>query len=55
MKYIAIPMAITVFKPDKERFKEFQLRNLYQDMIYSIIERMHQDYFKIKTEMILKE
>ncbi|WP_096269416.1 hypothetical protein [Paucisalibacillus globulus] len=47
-------MAIAVFKQDKEKFSEFQLRNLYEDMIDSIIERMHQDYFKIKTELLTK-
>ncbi|WP_096269515.1 hypothetical protein [Paucisalibacillus globulus] len=47
-------MAITVFKQDKEKFSEYQLRNLYEDMIDSIIERMQQDYFKIKTELLTK-
>jgi hypothetical protein len=51
-RHIAIPMAIAVFKQDKEKFSGYQLGNLYEDMIDSIIERMHQDYFKIKTELI---
>lgn len=53
-KYIAIPMALTVFKQDKEEFSKYQLGNIYEDMIDSIVEQMHQDYFKIKTELLTK-
>lgn len=50
-RYIAMPMAIKVFKQDKERFNEFKLGNLYEDMLDSIIERMQQDFFNLKDEM----
>lgn len=50
-RYIAMPMAIQVFKQDIERFKEFKLGNLYQDMLESIIERMQQDFRQLKSEL----
>jgi hypothetical protein len=51
-KYIAMPMAIKVFIQDIEKFNEFKLGNLYVDMLDSIIQRMHQDYFDLKAELI---
>jgi hypothetical protein len=50
--YIAIPMAVAVFKQDKEKFSEYQLGNLYEDLIDSIIVRIQQDYFIIKRELL---
>jgi hypothetical protein len=53
-KYIAYPMAITIFKQDRDKFKASKLSNLYEDMIDSIIQRMQQDYFQLKAEMFSK-
>lgn len=53
-RYIAMPMAVAVFKQDKEKFSEFRLGNLYEDMLDAIIERMQQDYFHLKKELITK-
>ncbi|MEN2765693.1 hypothetical protein [Ornithinibacillus xuwenensis] len=50
-KYIAMPMAIKVFKQDLENFKKVKLGNLYQDMLESIIERMQEDFYKLKDEL----
>lgn len=52
--YIAYPFAVTVFKQDKGKFREFKLGNLYLDMLDSILERMHQDYYKVKAELLSK-
>jgi hypothetical protein len=38
-RFIAMPMAIKVFKQDLESFRKFKLGNLYQDMLESIVER----------------
>ncbi|MEN2464701.1 hypothetical protein [Ornithinibacillus sp. JPR2-1] len=51
-KYIAYPLAVTVFKQDLERFKSFEVGNLYMDMVESIIERMHKDYYELKADLI---
>jgi hypothetical protein len=44
-------MAITIFKQDIEKFKKVKLGNLYQDMLESIIERMQEDFYKLKDEL----
>lgn len=53
-RYIAYPLAITVFKQDIEKFNQFRLGNLYEDMLESIIERMTKDYFNLKDELLFK-
>ncbi|MEN2468217.1 hypothetical protein [Ornithinibacillus sp. JPR2-1] len=53
-KYIAYPLAVTVFKQDLERFKSFEVGNLYMDMVESIIERMHKDFYQLKAELLSK-
>ncbi|MEN2468185.1 hypothetical protein [Ornithinibacillus sp. JPR2-1] len=53
-KYISYPLAVTVFKQDLERFKSFEVGNLYMDMVESIIERMHKDYYELKSDLISK-
>lgn len=50
-QYIAYPMAISIFKQEKERFKEFKLGNLYLDMLDSIIERMQKGFYQLKSEL----
>lgn len=53
-RYITMPMAITVFKQDLEKFNEFKLGNLYLDMIESIIDRMTKDYLELQRKMYTK-
>jgi hypothetical protein len=53
-RYIALPLAITVIKQDKEKFEEFKLGNIYLDLLDSIIEEMHRDYLEIKALMYSK-
>lgn len=53
-KYIAYPLAVTVFKQDKDKFNDFKLGNLYLDMLDSIIERMQQDFYQLKAELLSK-
>jgi hypothetical protein len=50
-RFIAMPMAIKVFKQDLESFRKFKLGNLYQDMLESIVERMQEDFYKLKDEL----
>ncbi|SET84371.1 hypothetical protein SAMN05216389_1388 [Oceanobacillus limi] len=50
-KFIAYPMAIKVLKDDLEKFEDFRLRNVYLDMLESIIERMQKDFYRLKGKM----
>ncbi|MEN2465619.1 hypothetical protein [Ornithinibacillus sp. JPR2-1] len=53
-KFVAYPLAVTVFKQDKDKFNDFKLGNLYLDMLDSVIERMQRDFFQLKAELLSK-
>ncbi|WP_047981739.1 hypothetical protein [Ornithinibacillus contaminans] len=53
-RYITYPMAIQVFKQDLQELKKFSLGNLYLDLVESIIKRMEQDFYKLKSELYSK-
>lgn len=51
-KYIAMPMAITVFKQDQITFKSFKIGNLYQDKLDAAIDKLKEDFYFMKKELI---
>lgn len=53
-EYIALPMAIKVFRQDRETFATFKLGNLYQDKLDATIEKMKEDFYAIKKELLTK-
>lgn len=51
-KFIALPMAITVFKQDYKTFEPYRAGNLYQDKLQVVIDQMKKDFYKIKSELV---
>jgi len=50
-RFIVIPMAIKVFRQDKEKFAAFRFGNLYQDKIDSCLDNLQKDFNELKREM----
>lgn len=53
LKYITIPMAIKVFRRDKETFKHFKMGNLYLDKLDAVLDELEKDFNKLKREMYM--
>jgi len=53
-KYIAMPMAITVFKRDTKSFEESKVYGVYLDKIDSVLKQLKEDFYSLKSEMITK-
>ncbi len=53
-RYIAIPLAITVFNNDRDKFRQFKMRNIYLDMTDSAVEGFKKEFHALKREMISK-
>ncbi|WP_029265663.1 hypothetical protein [Virgibacillus alimentarius] len=53
-KFIAMPLAVTVFKQDQNQFKSFKMRNLYLDKLDAVIDRMEKDFYSLKQTLISK-
>ena len=51
-KYIAMPMAITVFKQDRKSFESFKIGNLYQDKLDATMKKLREDFYLMKKELI---
>lgn len=50
-KYIAIPLAISVFKKDREEFKEFKTSNVYLDMVDSAVGQLKKEFYAIRQDL----
>ena len=50
-KYIALSLAIKVFRKDKEIFADFKFGNLYQDELDAVIDLLQNDFNELKREM----
>ncbi|MUV39495.1 hypothetical protein JNUCC1_03373 [Lentibacillus sp. JNUCC-1] len=53
-KFITMPMAINILKQDQEQFKKFKMQNVYLDKLDAIIERLVNDFYQLKKDMISK-
>lgn len=53
-RYIAIPLAIKVFKQDQKEFQDFRIGNLYLDLLDCIIDQLKNDFLQLKKEMYSK-
>ncbi|TMN20806.1 hypothetical protein FFL34_00780 [Lentibacillus cibarius] len=51
-KYIALPIALKVFRHDYKEFAKFKTANVYLNKIDAVIEHMRNDYFGIKKQLI---
>ncbi len=50
-KYIAIPLAISVLRLDRDEFKNFKNKNIYLDMVDSAIEKLEKDFYELRRIM----
>lgn len=50
-RYIAMPLAISVFKNDREEFKEFKTSNVYLDMVDSAIEQLEKEFYALRQDL----
>lgn len=53
-RYIALPMAINVFKQDREEFKKFKMGPVYLTLLDPAIEKATQNFYELKKDMISK-
>jgi len=53
-RYIALPMAISVLKQDREEFKKFTMGPVYLTLLDPAIEKATQDFYDLKKDMISK-
>jgi len=53
-RYIALPLAIKIFKKDQAEFQKFKIGNLYLDLLDNLIEQINNDYLELKREMYSK-
>ncbi|WP_087974302.1 hypothetical protein [Oceanobacillus rekensis] len=51
LRYITIPMAIKVFRQDKESFRHFKLGNLYLDKLDTVLQQLNKTFHQLKKEM----
>ena len=54
LKYIAMPMAIKIFKDDRESFKVSKVAPIYFDLIESILKQLEKDFKQLKADMFTK-
>lgn len=54
LRFITMPMAITVFKQDKKHFKVSKVNVLFYDLIDSVLAKMEQDFRQMKADMYKK-
>lgn len=54
LKFITMPMAIKVFKQDRESFLKSKVSNVYQDLIDSILNKMQSEFNTLKKDMYTK-
>lgn len=50
-KYIALSLAIKVFRKDKEIFADFKFGNLYQDELDAVIDLLLNDFNELRKEL----
>lgn len=50
-KYIALSLAIKVFRQDKYKFADFKFGNLYQDKIDSCLDQLQKDFNELRRTM----
>lgn len=53
-RYIALPMAITVLKQDREEFKKFKMAPVYKRLMDPVIEKASSDFYELKRDIISK-
>ncbi len=53
-KYIALSLAITVFKLDQEKFKQLKAANVYLDKLDAVIDQVRKDLHRLKRNLIVK-
>lgn len=54
LRFITMPMAIKVFKQDKEQFSKSKVNILYYDLIDSILDKLEKDFNQLKADMFTK-
>ncbi len=54
LRFITMPMAIQVFKQDKEQFRKSKAQAVYLDLIDSILEKLQEDFNQLKSDMYTK-
>jgi len=53
-QYITLPLAINVFRRDRNTFAHFKFGNVYQAKIDSCIDQLKNDFYNLKQEMYTK-
>src|SRR5690625_1228046 len=53
-KFIALPIAISNLKQDKEHFASFKFGDVYIAKLDAVIKEMEKDFYKLKSELITK-
>ena len=54
LKFITMPMAIKIFKQDKESFAFSKVGNVYQDLLDSVLNKLQSDFNDLKKDMYTK-
>ena len=54
LRFITMPMAIQIFKQDKESFAASKVNMLYEDLFDSILNKLQNDFKKLKADMYSK-
>lgn len=54
LRFIAMPMAVQVFKQDKEQFRKSKAQAVYLDLIDSVLEKLQEDFNQLKSDMYTK-
>ena len=54
LRFITFPMAVQVFKQDKDQFQKSKVYIIYFNLIDSILEKMQEDFNQLKAEMYSK-
>lgn len=51
LRFITMPMAVQVFKKDKEQFRKSKAQAVYFDLINSVLEQLKNDFNQLKADM----
>lgn len=51
IRFITMPMAVQVFKQDKEQFRKSKTQAVYLDLIDSVLEKLQEDFKQLKADM----
>ncbi len=54
LRFITMPMAVLVFKQDKEEVKKSKAQAVYLDLIDSVLEQLREDFKQLKADMYSK-